>query len=60
MTLSRVVGDLAPGDQKVTLNHLVLIFFVSYFGSLIPLQFPLDFFLEMIVYLNELCLLYDV
>ena len=44
MTLSRGVGDLAPGDQKITLNHLVLMCFVSYFGSFIPLQFPLDLF----------------
>ena len=29
MTLSKVVGDLQLGDQKVTLNHLAVFFFLK-------------------------------
>ena len=36
MTLSKVVGDLEPGDEKVILNHLVIAFF---FISLEPVCF---------------------
>ena len=36
MTLSKVVGDLEPGDEKVILNQLVFAFF---FISLKPVFF---------------------